>query len=314
MSKKLIITLHANGPSKTTNPNCAYSPEEIADQAYACWEQGAAVVHYHICDPQTGLPSSDVALFAETERLIRERCDIITFPTLGALAAPSEGRVSHILELAKDPQTRPDCIPLDVITTNLDAYDAVRQDFTSQERVYSNTIKTLKDIVQRVQSVGVTAVPMIWNVASVRVIERFIEMGVLKEPLFCEVSVYGEPYLAFGHPATVKGINSVLDFIPPAADWRWTVSVIGANPWAILANTIDRGGDVVIGLHDYPFPELGFPTNPQLVSRVADLGRAMGRDVATAAEAREILGMHRAQVAPASLADTMTKDRIGALT
>ncbi|MFT3964967.1 MAG: 3-keto-5-aminohexanoate cleavage protein [Sphingobium sp.] len=290
--KKLIITLHANGPSKTTNPNLAYSPKEIADQAIECWRQGAAVVHYHICDPVTGAPSADVALFAETERLIKEQCDIITFPTLGALSAPSEGRVSHILELAKDPATKPDCIPLDVITTNLDAWNAETTTFNSLDRVYSNTTRTLMDIVDRVQAVGVKAVPMIWNVASVRVIEKFIEMGVLKEPLFCEVSVYGEPYLAFGHPATIQGLNSVLDFIPADADWRWTVSVIGANAFGCLANTIERGGDVAIGLHDHPYPELNFPTNAELIGRVADMARAMGREVATAAEAREILGFN----------------------
>lgn len=290
--KKLIITLHANGPSKATNPNLAYSPKEIADQAVECWRQGASIVHYHICDPVTGAPSADLSLFAETERLIKQQCDIITFPTLGALSAPSEGRISHILELAKDPATKPDCIPLDVITTNLDAYNAEQKAFTSVDRVYANTTRTLMDIVERVQAVGVTAVPMIWNVASVRVIEKFVEMGVLKEPLFCELSVYGEPYLAFGHPATVKGVNSILDFIPAEANWRWAVSVIGANAFAILANTMERGGDVVIGLHDYPYPELGFPTNAELIARVADMARAMGREVATAAEAREILGFN----------------------
>jgi uncharacterized protein (DUF849 family) len=59
----------------------------------------------------------------------------------------------------------------------------------------------------------------------------------------------------------------------------------------VLANAIERGGDIAIGLHDYPYPELNFPTNAQLIARVADLGRSMGREVATTAEARDILGM-----------------------
>lgn len=290
--KKLIITLHANGPSRDTNPHLAYSPQEIAAQAVECWRQGASVIHYHICDPVTGAPSADVALFAETERLIKQQCDIITFPTLGALAAPSEGRVSHIVEIAKDPATRPDCIPVDITTTNLDPYDAEKKAFTSMDRVYANTTRALIDISERVSAVGVKPVPMFWDIASVRVTEKLVEMGVFKEPLFCEVSVYGEPYLAFGHPATVKGLDAVLDFIPPTADWRWTVSVIGANAFAVLANAIERGGDIAIGLHDYPYPELGFPTNAELIARVADLGRSMGREIATAAEAREILGFN----------------------
>jgi uncharacterized protein (DUF849 family) len=288
--KKMIITVHLNGPTRASNPHLAYSPKEIAQQSVECWRQGASVVHYHICDPVTGAPSAETALFAETERRIKQECNIITFPTLGAHISPSEGRVSHIVDIAKDPATKPDCVPVDIITTNLDSYDAEKRAFTSFDRVYSNTTRTLIDIAERVSAVGVKPVPMFWNVASVRVTQKLVEMGVFKEPLFCEVSVYGEPYLGFGHPATIKGLDAVLDFIPPEANWRWTVSVIGANAFALLADAMERGGDIAIGLHDYPYPELGFPTNAELIARVADLGRAMGREVATAAEAREILG------------------------
>lgn len=291
--RKLIITLHANGPSKTANPDLPYSPEEIARQAIECSRHGASIVHYHACDPVTGAPSADTALYAETERRIHEESDIITFPTLGAHIAPSEGRVSHIVDIAKDPATRPDCVPVDMLTTNLDAYDAVRGTFTSLDRVYSNSTGALIDIAQRVSAVGVRPVPMLWNIAGVRVTEKLIEMGVFKEPLFCEVSIYGGPFLGFGHPATVKGLDAVVDFFPPGADWRWTASVLGANGFAALANAIERGGDVAIGLHDYLYPELGAPTNAELIARIADLARSMGREVATAREAREILGMPR---------------------
>ena len=287
--RKLVITVHLNGPTRDANPHLAYSPAEIAQQSIECWRHGASVVHYHACDPATGAPATDTALFAETQRRIKQECDIITFPTLGALTAHPEGRLAHIVELAKDPATKPDCIPVDVVTTNLDAYDAGRKAFTSLDRVYSNTTRTLIDIAERARAIGVTPVPMFWNVASVRVTQKLAEMGVFKQPMFCEASVYGEPYLGFGHPPTIKGLDALLDFIPPEADWRWTVSVIGANAFALLADAMERGGDVAIGLHDYPYPELGFPTNAELIARVADLARAMGREVATAAEAREIL-------------------------
>lgn len=291
--EKLIITVHLNGPLRDSNPNLPYSPKEISDQAVACWHEGAAVVHYHICDPETGMPSTDAALFAETERLIKQQCDIITFPTLGGLRSHPDGRVAHILELAKDPATKPDCVPVDMLTTNLDIYDSVNKRFTSLERIYSNTTGTWMDIAEKVSAVGVMPVPMFWNVASVRVVEKMIEMKVFKEPLFCEVSVYGEPYLGFGHPATVKGLNAIIDFFPPDADWRWTASVIGANAFSVLANAIERGGDVAIGLHDYHYPELGLPTNAELITRVADMSRAMGRDIASTVEARALLGLNK---------------------
>ena len=286
---KLIITLHINGPTRDSNPHLPYSPKEIADQTVECWRQGASVVHYHACDPLTGAPSSDAALFAETERRIKQECDIITFPTLGGPTAQSEGRIAHILEIAKNPATKPDCIPVDILTTNIDAYDIEKKAFASLDRIYSNTTRTLIDISERVNTVGVKPVPMMWNVAGVRVTQKLVEMGVFKEPMFCEVSLFGEPFLGFGHPATVKGLDAIVDFFPSHADWRWTVSLIAGNAFAVLADAIERGGDVAIGLHDYPYPELGFHTNAELIARVADMARAMGREVATAAEAREIL-------------------------
>ncbi len=290
-TKKLIITSHLNGPTRDSNPNLAYSPQEIADQAIECWRRGASVVHYHACDPVTGAPSADAALFAEAERRIKKECDLITFPTLGGPGAQSEGRVAHIVEIANNPATKPDCIPVDILTTNIDAYDVQKKAFGSLDRVYSNTTRTLIDISRRVSAVGVMPVPMMWNVAGVRVTEKLVQMGIFKEPMFCEVSLYGEPYLGFGHPATIKGLEAIVDFFPPDANWRWTVSVIGANAFAVIAGALERGGDVAIGLHDYPYPELGFPTNAELISRVADLARSMGREVASAAEARQILGV-----------------------
>ena len=290
-NKKVIITLHANGPPKASNPHMAYSPEEIAEQAVECCGLGASIVHYHATEPETGAQSLDPALYAETVRRIRAECDMITFPTLGASFAPADKRVTHIAEMAKDSATRPDCVPLDMLTTNLDSWNAETRSFKTLERVYSNTTGALIDIAQKVSAVGVKPVPMLWNVAGVRLTKALIDMGVLAEPLFCEVSIYGEQFLGFGHPATVQGLNAIIDFIPPECDWRWTVSVIGANPFAVLAAAIERGGDVAIGLHDHPFAELGLPSNQELVRRVVDLAHSMGREVATAAEAREILGM-----------------------
>src|SRR5439155_16611147 len=115
-NEKLIITVHINGPTRDTTPHVPYSPEEIADQAVECWREGASVVHYHATDPDTGAQSSDPGLYAETVKRIKEACDLITFPTLGAHVAQGEGgRVAHIIEMAKDPATRPDCIPIDML-------------------------------------------------------------------------------------------------------------------------------------------------------------------------------------------------------
>src|SRR5882724_9550724 len=97
---------------------------------------------------------------------------------------------------------------------------------------------------------------------------------------------------SFGHPGTIKGMHSMLDFFPRHANWQWSSHFHG-NTLGVAAGTIEAGGHATIGISDYHYPELGLPTNGQLVAFVAGMAQAMGRDVATVAEAREMLGMPR---------------------
>jgi uncharacterized protein (DUF849 family) len=291
--EKLIIQVRVNeGQMRNVTPHVPYSSEEIADQAVECWRHGASVVHYHAREPDTGAPSSDPDLYADVVRRIKKECDLITFPTLGASMLPTaEGRLAHILEMAKDPATRPDCIPVDMLTTNLDRYDRERREIvTSGDRVYLNTVNMLRYLCESARAVGVKPVAMIWNIAGIRLTEAFVEMGLYEDPLMCELSLFGDGFGAFGHPATVKGLQALLDFFPAAANWAWMVDVIGANSFPVLAHSIACGGHVAIGVADHPYRELGFPTNAELVDRVVDVARSMGREVASATEAREMLG------------------------
>lgn len=292
--EKLIIQVRVNeGQPKAANPHVPYGPEEIAAQVVECWRAGASVVHYHARDPRTGAPSADPALYAETVRLIKRECDIITFPTLGASMLPTvRERIAHIVEMAKDPATKPDCVPADMLTVNMDWYDEARRQFRGGgERLYLNTTAMLQELCESTRAIGVKPVAMMWNIASIRVTQAFIEMGLFEEPLMCEFTVFGEGFNNFGHPATTQGLQALIDFIPRRAQWRWMVSAIGANPFPVHAHAIANGGHVAIGLGDHAFPEFGLPTNAQLVTRMADLGKTMGREIATAAEARQMFGL-----------------------
>lgn len=291
--QKLIIEVRINeGTPRDLSPHVPYTPEEIADQALECWRQGASLVHYHARDPETGAQSAEVDLYADVVRRIKRESDLITFPTLGASMLPTvEERVAHIVEMAKDPATKPDCIPVDMLTTNLDRYDSERKAFASVDRVYLNTTKMLMDLCETVSAVGVQPVSMIWNIAGARLTKAFLEMGLYSEPLFCELTVFADPFVSYGHPATIRGLHALLDFFPVRANWEWFVSVIGGNAFPVLAGAIESGGHVAIGVADHPYRELGLPTNAELVTRVVEMARSMGREVATPAEAREMLGL-----------------------
>jgi len=290
--QKLVIEVRINeGTTKDENPHVPYSPEEIADQAIDCWRQGASVVHYHARAPKTGAPSADVELYADVVRRIKNESDLITMPTLGANMLPTaEERLAHIMEMARDPATKPDCIPVDMLTTNMGIFDPQVKQFRTGDRIYLNTIDMLAYLCETVRSVGVKPVSMMWNVAGVRLTEAFLEMGLYDEALYCELPLFGDDFMAFGHPATTRGLQALLDFFPPEANWPWIVNAVGANAFPVIAGAIERGGHVAVGIPDCSYAELGPPTNVELVGHVIDMAHTMGREVATAAEAREILG------------------------
>jgi 3-keto-5-aminohexanoate cleavage enzyme len=291
--EKLVIQVRVNeGQMRSANPNVPYSPEEIAEQVLECYAAGASVVHFHAREPQGGKPSTDPELYAETVRLIKRECDIITFPTLGASMLPTMAeRMAHIVAMAKDPATKPDCVPADMLTVNMDWWDAERKQYQgSRERIYLNTTKMLQELCETMNAIGVKPVAMMWSIAGVRLTQTFIEMGLMQEPLMCECTVFGPGFEQFGHPATVEGLQALLRFFPKDSNWQWMVSSMGVNPFPLNAFAIANGGHFAVGLGDYPFPELGYPTNADLVRRGVHLAESMGREVATAQEARKIMG------------------------
>jgi len=291
--RKLIVQVRVNeGQMREANPHVPYSPEDIAQTVAECWRAGASVVHWHAREPESGAMSTDVALYAEAARLIKRECDIVLFPTLGANALPTvQERIAHIVEMAKDPATRPDCVPADMITTNMDIYDAAQKRYvTPGDRIYLNTTNMLRELCESTQAVGVRPVAMMWNIAGIRLTRTFIEMGLMHEPLMCEFTTFGDGFEEFGHPATIQGLQALVDFIPEGADWHWMVSTIGANPFPLYAYAIAKGGHVAVGLGDHPYPEFGHPTNAKLVERVVQMARSMGREISTSAEVRALFG------------------------
>src|SRR5215470_1260760 len=288
----LIIDVRINEYTlRDENPNVPYSPEEIANQALECWREGASILHYHARDPKTGAPSADVKLYAEVARRVKEKSDMLIFPTLGAWTLPSpEARIAHIIEMAKDPKTKPDMAPLDIATSNVDMYDATAKRFKTEENVYINTTKTLQYFAETMKAVGVKPMQGLWNIGSIRLTRAFVEMGLFQEPLYMEIGLTEGGVLA-GHPGTVRGMEAFLDFLPNNLRYEWGVVCYGGNLLPLVGAALERGGHIAIGLGDYHYQEMETPTNAQLISRVARMAREMGRQVATPEETRQALGL-----------------------
>ena len=288
--EKVIIEVRINEyASRNRNPHVPFSLAEICEEALQCWRAGASIVHYHARDPKTGAPSAKAEVYADTARRIRDQSDLLIMPTLGAWTLPSpEARMSHIVEMAKDPATKPDFAPIDMGTSNVDVFDQRAHRFVSDDVVYMNTTNTLQYFARTIREAGVRPVAVLWNVSAIRVTTAFIEAGLFEPPIYSEI-VLTEGGLFAGNPGTVRGLESMIDFIPPHVEW--SVMCAGGNLFPLVGAAIERGGHIAIGLGDYPCAELGTPRNAELVERVALMARQVGREVATPTEARRILGL-----------------------
>jgi 3-keto-5-aminohexanoate cleavage enzyme len=290
--EKLIIEVRINEyASRKHNPNVPFSPDEICHEALQCWRQGASIIHYHARDPHSGAPSSKTEYYAETARRIHEKSDLVVMPTLGAWTLPSpEARMSHIVEMARDAATLPEFAPIDMTTSNVDSYDTRKRRFLTEDVVYMNPTKTLRYFAETIRASGVRPYVALWNVSSIRITAAFVEAGLLEKPLYGGI-VLSEGGLFAGNPGSVRGLEAMVDFIPPNLPLQWSVMCVGGNLFPLVGAALERGGHIAIGLGDYPYDELGTPRNADLVERIAQMAREMGREIASPPEARTILGL-----------------------
>jgi 3-keto-5-aminohexanoate cleavage enzyme len=294
----VIIEVRANEyTGRADNPNVPFSPEELAADAEACRDAGAAIFHYHARDPVTGAPSTDVGLYAETCRLVRDRTDLIVMPTLGAGTLPTpEERTAHVVAMAADEETRPDLAPIDMGSINLDPYDPSTRRFATEDMVYLNPVRTLRRLAEIVTGAGVKPMLALWNVGGARTLGAFCETGLVAEPVYAQITLSNQ--LLSAHPATSRGMAAIVEFLPPERTVRWSVLTYGSSALALLGAAVEAGGHVALGLGDWPYPELAparepehRPSNADVVSAAVAMVRALGHEVARPGQAREILGL-----------------------
>ena len=276
--------------TRTANPHVPWSPEEIAADAAACAEAGAAIVHFHARDPRTGAPATDADSYAESVRRIRAACDVVVMPTLGAgtLADP-EDRVAALVRIAADPATRPELAPIDLGSFNLDPWDGPAGRFRVEDLVYLNPVRTLLFLAETIRGAGVAPCAVLWSVGSARMLGALVAMGALAEPVYAQLTLSAS--LLSTHPATAAGLRALVEFLPAGLRHEWAVLAVGANLFPLIGPAVGAGGHLAIGLGDHPYPELGTPTNAELVAEVVRQLRSMGRRPATAAEVRDRLAL-----------------------
>ena len=290
--QKLIIEARINEymTRDQGNRNVPYTPREIAADAVACREAGAAILHFHARKPD-GTPEHSAEAYADTIRRIRTGSDILVHPTLGYNTHAdhtAQSRLKHILELAKDKAISPHFVPLDMGSINVDRYNPKDKRFETTTQVYANPTGDLMYFAEEVRKAGLKPYLTCFNIGFLRYANAFADMGLLDEPLYTCLVMTDSVYLG-GHPATLKGLQAHLDFLPPGKRVEWTAMSYGGNLFGLAAAIISQGGHISIGLGDHPYSELGMPTNADLIRRVVAIAKECGREIATPEEAWGIL-------------------------
>jgi uncharacterized protein (DUF849 family) len=295
-ARKTILTCAVTGspPTVKKNPAVPVTPQQIATASIDAARAGAAVVHIHVRDPETGLASMKLELYREVVDRIRSSAvdPIINLTTgPGQRFAPGDDdprvpgpgtnlahpmvRVQHVVELG------PELCSLDVATmASGDAFGST---------VMMNTVKHLELMATAIRDAGVKPELEVFDSGHVRLAVDLIRRGFIARPPFFQLCLGIE----WGAPESPEALGFLRSLLP--ADAEWAAFGIGAREFPMVAMAAAAGGHVRVGLEDNLYLDRGVlaPSNAALVERAARIVDSVGGSLATPAEARQILGLTR---------------------
>jgi len=286
MAKVMIESAINGNAMKKLNPHIAYSPADIAADAIATCKAGASIIHFHVRDSQTGKWIHDVPAYAEVYRRTRATCQPLMWPTFNTDGEAAH-RFSHFIELSRDPATKPDLGAGDMGSVNLVAYDTASKKVHNEKFVYNNSYETIRYFLENSRELGLRPTLQIFDPSFLRAALIFLDQGILTEPLLLKF-YFGGPELPFGMPPGLKSLEAYLEMIKDVRV-NWFAATLGGDNLPFVPLIVSLGGHVRVGLEDYQYAGDGQLSNPQIADRAATVIRAMGHEVATPAEARELL-------------------------
>lgn len=275
---KAVITAALTGVAANRN-QCKwipYTPQEIAEEALACYNAGASVVHIHARE-NDGSPSWRVEVFREIMDEVRKRCPIIINFSTGAVLVERDDRIAHIREL------KPEIAALNMGTMNYAKYSPKRKNFVFSV-VFHNPFEDIIFFLDTMNQLGIKPECECFDLGHLESIFPLIDMGLLKNfQISLIMGVVG------GMAATARNLAHVASLVP--AGIAWEVIGIGQEQWLLVATALALGGNIRVGLEDNFYLSSGKMSqgNGPLVEKAVRMTRDIGREPATVAEARAIL-------------------------
>jgi uncharacterized protein (DUF849 family) len=295
----ITCAVTGSGGSQDRSPHVPRSPEQIANSAIDAAKAGAAVVHCHVRDPETGVPNRRTDLFREVVDRIRDSdTDVVVNLTAGMggdmvfgdpesplplnqagtdMAGASE-RVAHVAE----------CLP------EICTLDCGTMNFAEADYVMTNTPGMLRAMGQMMTDLGVRPEIEVFETGHLWFAKQLAEEGIIEDPVMIQMCM-GIPW---GAPDDLNTFMAMVNNTP--SNWTFSAFSIGRNEMPYAAAAMLAGGNVRVGLEDNLWLEKGkLATNAQLVEKAATIVTNMGATLMTPAEVREKLKLQKR--APVSL-------------
>jgi uncharacterized protein (DUF849 family) len=298
MSREVFITCAVTGAGSTQDrsPHVPRSPQQIAESAIAAAKAGAAVVHCHVRDPETGAPARDLALYRElTDRIRDSETDVVLNLTTGMGGdlvfggpekplplvegtdmAPASERLAHTAEC------RPEICTLDCGTMN----------FAEKDYVMTNTPGMLQAMGRAITDLGVKPEIEAFDTGHLWYAKQLVADGMIEPDALVQLCM-GIPW---GAPDDLNTLMAMVNNVPEG--WTFSAFALGRHQMPYVAAAVLAGGHVRVGLEDNLFLERGvLATNAQLVEKAVGIVEGLGARVMTPAEVRAKLNLEKQEIA-----------------
>ncbi len=298
--RKVIITCAVTGSIHTPSmsPYLPVTPDEIMDDALRAAEAGASILHLHARDPENGKPDQTPEAFGKFLPRLKQSTNAVVNITTGG--SPFLRVEERVLPAA---QFKPEVASLNMGSINfalykmLDRYKDFKYDWETQhleatrDLVFRNSFKDIEYILETCSDNGTRFEFECYDIAHLYNLAHFAERGLVKPPYFVQ-SVFGILGGIGTHPEDVSHMKRTADRLF-GDDYRWSVLGAGSSQMRIVAQAASMGANVRVGLEDslWAGPGKLAKSNADQVTLARQLLEALGLEVATADEAREILDL-----------------------
>ena len=300
-SSKVIITCAITGSIHTPSmsPHLPVTADEIADQAVAAAEAGAAILHLHARDPKDGRPTADPKAFMAFLPRIKQSCDAVVNITTGGSA-----QMTLDERLAAPLRAQPEMCSLNMGSMNFGIfplqrrYDDWRHDWepgfleASRDTVFKNTFADIEAVLQRLgDGCGTRFEFECYDVGHIQTVAFYLAEGLLKPPVFLQfvLGVLGGIDAA---PEQLMHMKATADRLL-GDSYRFSVLAAGRHQMPLGTLGVILGGNVRVGLEDSLTIGRGWlaESNAQQVAKIRRIVEELGHEIARPDEVREVLAL-----------------------